>query len=422
MARWFAGIDWSERGHDVAVLDADGEVVGQFKIPETPDGVQTLRRTLAGLSSSHRHSARQVPIAIETSQGLLVAWMRSVSLQVHAINPTVVARYRQRLNPTRRKADKSDARLLAHIMRVDGHLHRPLPHNSVQAAALTVLSRTQIRLTREQRHQTNQLRSHLHTYYPAALAAWRDLPGALTRPEARAVLAAAPTPAHAARLSYRELVELLAAAGRTRQVHLQADRLHTLFGEPQLRQPRQIEEAMGVAAVALLRQLDQTCRTLDQITAEMIAAYQAHPHAHVYASFPGMGPVLGARMLGEIGDDPARFPTARGLRAFAGASPLTWQSGGSRVVTHRRVANKTLKVSGHLWAFCALTRSPGARAHYDRRRALGNRHAEALRHLHGRLLGCLHHCVLTGQHYREEIAFPVSAPPAQASAVAEPQQ
>jgi transposase len=114
----------------------------------------------------------------------------------------------------------------------------------------------------------------------------------------------------------------------------------------------------------------------------------------------------GARLLAELGDDPSRFGSARGLRAYAGCAPLTWASGASTMVTHRRIANRSLKVTGHQWAFSSLSRSAGCRAHYDRRRQAGDRYAAALRNLNGRLLTCLHHCLATGEHYLEEVAFP----------------
>jgi hypothetical protein len=88
------------------------------------------------------------------------------------------------------------------------------------------------------------------------------------------------------------------------------------------------------------------------------------------------------------------------------AAPLTWASGTSTAVTHRRIANKHLMATGHHWAFSTLTRSPGCRAHYDRHRAAGDRHNAALRHLYSRLLGCLHHCLITAQPYAEHHAFP----------------
>ena len=113
-------------------------------------------------------------------------------------------------------------------------------------------------------------------------------------------------------------------------------------------------------------------------------------------------------MLAEIGDDRSRFQDAKGLKAYAGAAPVTRASGKTRSVTVRRIKNNRLNAAGYLWAFSALTASPGARAHYDRRKDAGDRHAAAQRNLFGRLLGCLHTCLTTRQDYDETIAFPAS--------------
>ena len=114
-------------------------------------------------------------------------------------------------------------------------------------------------------------------------------------------------------------------------------------------------------------------------------------------------------MLAEIGDDRSRFKDARGLKAYAGAAPITRASGKTRSVTRRHVKNNRLAAAGYIWAFSAITASPGARAHYDRRRDAGDRHAAGQRNLFSRLLGCLHHCLVTGQHYDEATAFPATA-------------
>jgi transposase len=115
-------------------------------------------------------------------------------------------------------------------------------------------------------------------------------------------------------------------------------------------------------------------------------------------------------VLAETGDDRSRFTDAKGLKAYAGAAPITRASGKTLAVLHRSVKNQRLAAAGYLWAFSALTASPGARAHYDRRKAAGDRHTAAQRNLFGRLLSCLHHCLATGQHYNEHTAFP---PPAE---------
>ncbi|MEV6512939.1 IS110 family transposase [Streptomyces sp. NPDC051642] len=405
MPRFWCGIDWSESLNDVAVVDASGRMVAHTRVEETPAGVEEILALLRGLRTSHRHSRKQVPVAIETRQGLLVAALEAKDQPVVTINPTVVARYRGRLSPARRKSDRADAVLLANILRTDGALHRPLPRTSHAAQAVTVLARAQRDAVHTRRHHANQVRSLLRTYYPAALLAWKQLPDGLVRAEARALLALAPTPRQGAALSKRKIADTLSAAGRFRLVDEHAARLRDVLQQRHLRQPLEVEEAMGHRMLAVLHQLDDVCATVEHLTEATGDAFHVHPHARVYSSFPACGPVIGARLLGEIGDDPDRF-TVRGLRAYAGAAPLTWESSSSRIVTHRRIANRNLKAVGHYWAFASLTRSPGCRAHYDRRRERGDGYAAALRHLYGKLLSSLHHCLKHGVPYTEDIAFP----------------
>jgi transposase len=128
------------------------------------------------------------------------------------------------------------------------------------------------------------------------------------------------------------------------------------------------------------------------------------PDSGIITSFPGLGELTGARVLAKIGDDRARFADARCFKAYAGSAPITRASGKSYVVHHRKVKNQRLAAVGFTWAFTAL-RDPGARAHYDRRRAIGDRHNSALRNTFNRMLGCLYHCVQTGQTFDSTIAF-----------------
>ena len=176
-----------------------------------------------------------------------------------------------------------------------------------------------------------------------------------------------------------------------------------------MRQLLLVAQAMGRQATALLRHLDAACDSASDLEQAAIASFNQHPDAGIITSFPGLGALTGARVLAEIGDDRSRFQHAKGLKAYAGAAPITRASGKTRSVTCRRVKNNRLNAAGYIWAFSALTASPGARAHYDRRKTAADRHAAAQRNLFSRLLGCLHHCLATGQHYDENTAFPTAA-------------
>jgi transposase len=401
----YCGIDWAEDHHDIALVGRDGQLLARRRISDDAAGLAQLLELLA----EHGDTAEdKVPAAIETPRGLLTACLRAAGRQVYPINPMAVARYRDRHSVAGRKSDHGDAVVLANVLRTDRHAHRPLPADSELAQAIAVLARAQQDAVWDRTTAHNKLRSCLREYFPAFLAAFAPVKGGIMRPEARTILATAPTPADAARLTLSQLRSLLSKAGRSRGIDTEAIRLREAFRTEQMRQLPLVEAAMGRQALALLGQLDAACTAAADLERAVTQSFNLHPDAGIITSFPGLGALTGARVLAEIGDDRSRFQDAKGLKAYAGAAPITRASGKTRSVIYRRVKNNRLNAAGYSWAFSALTASPGARAHYDRRRDDGDRHAAAQRNLFGRLLGCLWHCLITGQDYDETTAFPAA--------------
>lgn len=405
MTTVFCGIDWAEDHHDVALIDTSGTLIAKQRISDDAAGFAALIELLAQAGDC---ADDPVPVAIETSRGLLVACLRAGGRPVFAINPMAVSRYRDRHSVARKKSDAGDALVLANILRTDAPVHRALPADSELAQAIAVLARAQQDAVWDRTCAHNKLRSLLREYNPALLAAFADKRGGLLRPEARLVLASAPTPREAAKLTMTQLRALLKRAGRQRGIDAEAGRIQTVLRSNQLHHPPLVEQAYGKQALALLRQLDAASLGAEELADAATEHFERHPDSTVVTSLPGLGPLTGARVLAEIGDDRSRFADARSLKAFAGSAPVTRASGKSRHVLHRRVKNQRLASVGYLWAFASLNASPGARAHYDRRRSSGDRHAAAQRNLFNRLIGILHHCLQTGQHYNENIAFPTS--------------
>jgi transposase len=346
-----------------------------------------------------------IPVAIETPRGLIVSVLRASGRPVYAINPMAVARYRERHTVAGKKSDHADAMVLANILRTDAGMHRVLPADSDLARAVAVLARAHQDATWRRTNASNELRSLLREYFPGFLSAFASATTKLASREARAVLAIAPTPAAAAKLTTTRIAASLRRAGRQRGIDALAAQIRQALREPQLRQPALIEQAMGVQAIALLATLNAECASVDQLAVTLADAFAQHADHAIITSFPGLGDVTGARVLAEIGNDRTRFTDARALKAYAGAAPVTRASGRSISITHRRVKNDRLAAAGYVWAFIAATHSAPAKAHYQRRRAHGDRHPAALRHLFNRMLGCLHHCLTTGQSYNEGKAF-----------------
>ncbi|MFH8789163.1 IS110 family transposase [Streptomyces roseoverticillatus] len=400
----YCGIDWAERTHDVALVDDSGQLLAKRHITDDATGYRILLDLLIEYGDTEE---TPIPVAIETSRGLLVAVLRTGKRQVFAINPMAAARYRDRHSVSRKKPDPGDALVLANILRTDMHAHRPLPGDSDLARAIAVLARAQQDVVWNRQQAANQLRSLPREYYPAALAAFEPWRNGLCRPEARELLKSAPTPARAARLTRTQIAAALKRAGRQRGIEAEAERLREVFRADWAHQPPLVEDALGKQMLALLIQLTAACTTADDLAEAVEEAFPQHPDAEVITSFPGLGVQLGARVLAEIGDDRNRFADARDLKAYAGSSPITRASGKKSSVTRRWVKNDRLNHAGYLWAFSAMRHSPGAGAHYRRRRdEHGDWHASAQRNLFNRMIGQLHHCLQKGELFDEQLAFP----------------
>jgi transposase len=203
----------------MALIDADGKLVAKRRISDDPAGFGLLLELFTEAGDS---AEEPIPVAIETSRGLLVACLRATGREVFAINPMAVSRYRDRHSVARKKSDAGDALILAHILRTDMAAHRPLPADSELAQAIAVLARAQQDAVWERTCAHNKLRSLLREYDPAILAAFADKRDGLLRPEARTVLAAAPTPAAGAALTKTQLRSLLKRAGRQRGLEVEA--------------------------------------------------------------------------------------------------------------------------------------------------------------------------------------------------------
>jgi transposase len=402
------GIDWAENHHDIAVVDSDGALLAKARIPESVEGFNTL---LALLAEAGDTSDTPIPVAIETPRGLLVAALRATGRPIYPINPMAVARYRERYWASGKKSDHADAVVLANILRTDRPVHRPLPADTELARSIKVLARACQDATWRRTRAGNELRSLLREYYPAMLEAAANRSGSLAAPLTHALLQVAPTPAAALKLSKARIAAAMRRAGRSRNIEQVTAELHTILRRPHLRQDSLVEQAMGVQALRLLATLVAECASVEHLSTAVEVAFRQHPDHQVITSFPGIADQGGARLLAEIGDDRMRFTDARSLKAFAGAAPVTRASGRSLVVSQRRIKNDRLAAVGFTWSLAALSLSPGARAHYDRRRAAGDGHTAAFRHLFNRFLGCLYHCIQHHKHYNETTAFPTQPAP-----------
>ena len=381
----FMGDDWSEDHHDVYLMDQAGKRLASRRLPEGLTGIRQLHELIA----AHVEDPEQVVIGIETDRGPWVGALTAAGYQVYAINPLAVAHYRDRHHVSGAKSDASDAKLLADLVRTDRHNHRPIAGDSPDAEAVKVLARAHQNLIWTRTRHTNALRSALREYYPAALVAFEDL----AHGDALGVLGRAPSPEQGARLSLTAIQSALKRGGRQRNIAARAREIRAALGTEQLAAAATVTAAFAATTRATVGIIAELNHQISELEAALAAHFETHPDADIYLSQPGLGVVLGARLLGEFGDDPNRYTDAKSRKNYAGTSPLTVASGKKRAVLARHVRNRRLYDAIDQWAFAALLASPGARALYDQHRAAGDTHHQALRALGNRLVGILHGCL-----------------------------
>lgn len=397
----FLGDDWAETHHDIELQDEDGRVLKRRRLPEGVTGLTQLHQLVADHLDAE-DEPESVLVGIETDRGGWVRALVAAGYTVYAINPKQAARYRERLTTSGAKSDPGDAHVLAEIVRKDREHHRIVAGDSEQAEVVKTVARTHQTMIWTRQRQTNQLRSMLREFYPAALEAFGD---DLAGRDALAVLAIAPTPAAGRALSRSRLVSVLRKAGRQRNLQSRAEEISTVLRAEHLGLSEALTEAFGISVRSLVAVLTTMVAQVAALEGEVERCFGQHPDAEIITSQPGLGVVLGARVLAEFGDDKDRYADAKARRNYAGTSPITKTSGKSRVVLARYARNKRLADALHQQAFAALTASPGARAFYDHHRDRGATHHQALRALSNRLVGILHGCLRHRALYDETTAW-----------------
>jgi transposase len=400
--RLFVGDDWAEDHHDVEVMDIAGRRLAKTRLPEGVAGMARLH-TLIGQAvgdAAEQDEDVEVLVGIETDRGPWVAALVAAGYTVLAVNPLQAARFRDRLGVSGAKSDAGDAHVLADMVRTHAHELRPVAGDSAQAEAIKVVARTHKTLIWERTRHTQRLRHALLDYFPAALAAFDDLDAADTLE----LLAKAPTPAQAARLTIAQVSAALKRA-RRKNVAEKAAAIQTALRVEHLGQPPVVADAYAASIQALIAVLTVLKTQVTTLQGQVEAHFGQHPAAEIITSQPGMGMVLGARVLAEFGDDLHRYMSAKARKNYAGTSPITRASGKKKVALARFVHNDRLIDALMSQAFTALRASPGARAYYDRQRARGAGHNPALRQLANRLVGILHGCLKTGTVYDETTAW-----------------
>jgi transposase/transposase IS116/IS110/IS902 family protein len=400
----FIGGDWAEGHHDVVVQDEAGKTMARRRLPEGADGIARFHELVAScLGEDAEPDPARVVVVIETGRGRWVKALAAAGYRVYPANPKQAARHKETVANSGKKDDFFDAGCLADMGRTRRHQMRELAADGDIAEAVKIAARAHQKLVWERTRHLLRMRSALREYFPAALDAYKDL--TLAGKDTLELLQKAPGPASAAKLTVTQITAALKRAGRRGGLQERARDIQAALRAEHLAQPDVIAEAYAAsvqAGIAVITALNEQIKVMEATVSEL---FRRHPDAQVYLSQPGIGDITGARILGEFGDAPGRYASAKARKNYAGTSPLTIASGKKKTVHARYIRNRHLVDALHAQALSALSASPGARAFYDELRARDVGHDDAMRRVATRLTGILHGCLKHGCSYDEATAW-----------------
>ena len=380
-----AGVDWARDDHAVSIVNSRGREIYRCTAEHTAAGLRELVKALG------RHGA--VEVAIERPDGPVVDTLLAAGLTVVVISPNQVKNLRGRYGSAGNKDDRFDAYVLADTLRTDRARLRPLVPDTDATIALRRACRARKDLVKHRVAAANQLRAHLRNVFPGAVGLFADIDSEITL----AFLTRFDTQDRADWLTPRRLGDWLAKQGYSGKADPAVLHQRLLDAAPGATGTHATSQAHITASyVALLRTLLEQIKTL---TAQIDRQLDAHADAHIFTSLPRSGRVRAARLLTEIGDCRARFPTPQSLTCLAGAAPSTRQSGKLRTVGFRWSCDKQLRDA--VIDFAADTRraNPWATDLYQQARARGHDHAHAVRILARAWLHIIWHCWQDGAPY-----------------------
>ena len=379
-----AGVDWAENSHVVCVVDADGGVIERVTVAHDKAGIARLIAVLT--------DARVSGVGIERGDGPLVTAVLAAGLTVFVIAPSQVKALRGRYGSVGNKDDRFDAFVLADVVRTDRRRLSPLRPDGQDTQTLRALVRARKDLVEHRLAVANQLRAHLLSVLPGVVGLFCELDA----PTSRAFIADFGTQDQVDALSVEHLQPwLLARHYRVKPAGVLLQRLRQ--AAPGVTGPA--GQAMAAITQAYLAALNTVMSQIEALEAQIADALTVHPDAAIFTSLPRAGTVRAARLLAEIGDCRARFPTAASLAGLAGVTPSTRQSGNTRIVAFRWAVDKHLRDAVCNFAGDTRLANPWAAELYRQARARGKNHNHAVRILARAWLTIIWKCWTTNTAY-----------------------
>ena len=360
----FLGLDVGKTGHHAVALNRAGKKLYDKTLPQDETKIRDILTQLADHGTvlvivDQPATIGALPVAVARAAGAAVGYL-----------PGLAMRRIADLHPGQAKTDARDAAIIAEAARSMPHTLRSVELDDETLAELGVLCGFDDDLAGQITATSNRIRGLLTQIHPALE---RALGPHLDHPAVADLLTRYPTPA-ALKTAGRGHVRARLKKHAPRAAERLTDAIFTALSEQTV-----VVVGTGAAGIVLPKLAEQLLalrRQRDEIAGQVEALVEAHPLHAVLTSMPGIGVRTCARILTEVTGK--HFASAAHLASYAGIAPVTRRSGTSIRGEHpSRRGNKKLKRALFLSAFAALHHPP-SRAYYDRKRAEGKRHNQAI--------------------------------------------
>jgi transposase len=391
---FFIGTDRSDFRLDLCLLNAAGEILEQSSISTAPEAMLAWARKIEAMLPD---GARAALCIEQPCPGLLNFFCEFDFLILHLINPLTLKHYREAFNTSRAKDDKKDAFHLARLLFEKHDLLKPWKADDALTTQLAILTRKRRQLVDLRVSVTNRLTQALKDVFPQALKlTGRDLHTRLA-------------------MSFLEKWPTLQALQKARPATI--EKFYYQHGS---RRPKPIADRLALIADAVpicsdpvtltcntefirslliqLRGFDHSIRRFDTLIDH---ALQSHPDLAVFASLPGAGINLSARLAAFFGTDRDLYPDPASVQNHSGVSPVTKQSGKMHFVHRRYACCKFWRQTFVEWAGQSVMKSRWAKAYYLQQKEKGQRHHTILRGLAYKWIRIVHRCWQAGEAYDE---------------------
>ncbi len=385
------GLDWADQKHDLAIMENGAE--NHLQIASTPEAIDDFLNEMR-----RRHPDGRFAICLEQTRGTLFFILSKYDfIDLYSVNPTTMGNYRKAFSTSGAKSDMRDAHLLLELLECHRESLRCIEADTAEIRELRALCESRRRCVDVRTRLTNALLSLLKTIFPQALELCGDkLYGRLS-------------------LDFLKRWHTLPAFKRsTKKTVVQFFKTHRAGQEKRLERVEEIrrsglaateDPAIVEPAIPMLEMLlEQICATnlaIEKYESRTETVSQEIAESEIFASFPGAGKAMAPRLTAAFGSDRERWGTVAELQSYAGVAPVTEASGKSRWVHWRWSCPKFLRQTFVEYAKESLRQSDWARVYYDKMRARGNSHNQALRALAWKWTRILWRCWKTGEHYDE---------------------